>query len=665
MKKRFLACLLTLCLMIGMVSALGFSASATEATAVATVTSGDDVYTAFTLADAINTAVTKTDSTVKLLADAQTGGLEIGGDYAIDLNGKTLTVTDALNISAGIVTILDSSNGKTGRIVADKTSAIVLKGGSMLLTAGNLHSAGTFAVQNCGTGEIFLSGTPSLTSDAGVPLYVGYANTLNGNNGAKADYTGEQISVSFGCKLAQDTVLAKNATAAQFTVHGLDTSRYAIEEQEGSLILVEMASYAWTIVIALAALALIFVIFVIVHTIQYKKQMKLYSVSFPVLMAVLALVTKTQMIGLIAAGAVCAIALVVCVVCSTKQSKQLTAAKKAKALKDAQAKIAAAEAAAAEEAAEEVVEEAAEEVAEEAAEETAEEVDEEAAEETAEEVVEEAAEEVAEEAAEEAAEEVAEEAAEETAEEVVEEAAEEVVEEAAEEVAEEAAEEIVEEAAEEVVEEATEEVVEEAAEEAAEEVAEEVTEEVTEEVAEEAPAAAAPPKAKPDRVVIAETDANGNVIYSAYKKSFTARVIQSPAEVQERYEALKNALLSYKKVNSRVSWSYDSIKSGRKQLAKFAIRGKSLCLFLALDMSSLEGTKYNVADAGSSKKYADVPCRLRLSSKRSIKWGLELIEKLAEQEGLVPNPKFTPQKWCMENETTESLIEKGLIKKIV
>ena len=197
------------------------------------------------------------------------------------------------------------------------------------------------------------------------------------------------------------------------------------------------------------------------------------------------------------------------------------------------------------------------------------------------------------------------------------------------------------------------------------EIVEEIPEEAEEEVSAEPTVSAEPPKEKPDRIVIAETDANGNVIYSAYKKSFTARVIQSPIEVQERYETLKNALLSYKKVNSRVSWSYDSIKSGRKQLAKFAIRGKSLCLFLALDMSTLEGSKYNVDDASDSKKYSDVPCRLRLSSKRSIKWGLELIEKLAEQEQLVPNPKFAPQKWCMENETTESLIEKGLIKKIV
>jgi hypothetical protein len=55
---------------------------------------------------------------------------------------------------------------------------------------------------------------------------------------------------------------------------------------------------------------------------------------------------------------------------------------------------------------------------------------------------------------------------------------------------------------------------------------------------------------------------------------------------------------------------------------------------------------------------------LRLTSKRSVKWGLELIALLAEKEQLVANPKYQEQKFFMEFETTESLIEKGLIKKI-
>jgi len=141
-------------------------------------------------------------------------------------------------------------------------------------------------------------------------------------------------------------------------------------------------------------------------------------------------------------------------------------------------------------------------------------------------------------------------------------------------------------------------------------------------------------------------------------------MIQAPADVQERYEMLKNALLSYKKVNGRVSWSYESFKSGRTQLAKFAIRGKTLCLFLAIDPATLEDSKYNITDVGSAKKYATVPCRLRLTSKRSVKWGLELIEMLAEKVQLEKNPKFTAQKYLADYQSTEELIAQNLIKKV-
>ena len=70
------------------------------------------------------------------------------------------------------------------------------------------------------------------------------------------------------------------------------------------------------------------------------------------------------------------------------------------------------------------------------------------------------------------------------------------------------------------------------------------------------------------------------------------------------------------------------------------------------------------ADVGSAKKYETVPCRLRLTSKRSVKWGLELIEMLATKEALVKNPKFAPEKYFAEYQSTEDLIAQGLIKKI-
>ena len=80
--------------------------------------------------------------------------------------------------------------------------------------------------------------------------------------------------------------------------------------------------------------------------------------------------------------------------------------------------------------------------------------------------------------------------------------------------------------------------------------------------------------------------------------------------------------------------------------------------------NTLEDSKYNVNYVGDSKKYETVPCRLRLTSKRSVKWGLELIALMAEKEGLELNPKYVPTSYVPANEPDEILLQKGLIKKV-
>ena len=633
-------------------------------TALATVETATASYATATLPEATAIAAANEGCTIKLQRNGTTAAAELTTTCTLDFNGKHLTATAPISITAGTVTVTNSA-AVSGGMTAIGCSALTMSGEgtpTLKINGGYIKSKadendrksfGTFAVANYTKGELILSGTPYINGGEGVAIYVGYEATLNGADGETA-YEGTTLGVSCGWLFDDNQILAKNAKEGQFSFKDYNTSSYNVKVDGTNYTVESIAVFPWIIFAILAVVVTGVVIFTIVHTVQFTRKMKYLSVSFPVMVPVLALITGAQTIAMAVVGALCVAAILTCVLLTRSQNKKYTAAKQeadAKRAEEAAAK-AAAEEAAAEAAAEEAVAEAAEEAVAEVAEETAaEEVATEATEETAEEAV-------AEEPAVEATEEVAEEATEEVVEEATEEVAEATAEEATEPVAEETAEETVEEPAEE-----------ETLEEAAEEAEEEEEDENEEATAEEAPAApatpAAPPKMRPDRLVVAETDANGNVIYSAYKKSFTARIIQSPADVQERYETLKNALLTYKKVNSRVSWSYDSIKSGRKQLAKFAIRGKSLCLFLAIDPNTLESSKYNVADAGKSKKYESVPCRLRLSSKRSIKWGLELISILAENEGLEINPKFKPKEWRMENETTESLIEKGLIKKVI
>jgi len=171
------------------------------------------------------------------------------------------------------------------------------------------------------------------------------------------------------------------------------------------------------------------------------------------------------------------------------------------------------------------------------------------------------------------------------------------------------------------------------------------------------------PASENDEVLKGIEEGTGLAIVARYKWSFMARLIQAPDEIKGFYSDLKNQLLSYNKVSSRVSTSFDSINLGRKGIAKFNVRGKTLYLYLALDPAQFDGTKYNVI-ASESKKYEAVPCLYKIKSERKFKWAKQLVDILAQQLGLVAgeakNDDYKPAYM-----TIEQLIEQGYVKELV
>lgn len=158
--------------------------------------------------------------------------------------------------------------------------------------------------------------------------------------------------------------------------------------------------------------------------------------------------------------------------------------------------------------------------------------------------------------------------------------------------------------------------------------------------------------------------ATGLKIVVHYRRSFMARLIQSQDKMQDYYTGLKNVLLSFEGVKSRVSWNYDSFNRGRKQLAKMNIRGKSLMLYLALDPKEFENTKYFFTDVSDKMKFSKVPMRIKIRSGRGFKHGVELIEEMMNRLGIVRQEIYHPQDFHMPYETTKQLIDRGLIKVI-
>ena len=156
-------------------------------------------------------------------------------------------------------------------------------------------------------------------------------------------------------------------------------------------------------------------------------------------------------------------------------------------------------------------------------------------------------------------------------------------------------------------------------------------------------------------------DKKGNIFQIRYIKSFTAKLSQSSDAVKEKYNELKNCVLSYENVSSRVSWHYDSINASKEQLIKFSIRGKTLCVYFSPKIEN-PGEGYKLEDA-KGNRYEKVPYLLRIKSEKKFEQVKELIELLMKRIGLKKG-KVLNDDYKIPYETTEVLLHKGLIKEL-
>lgn len=124
------------------------------------------------------------------------------------------------------------------------------------------------------------------------------------------------------------------------------------------------------------------------------------------------------------------------------------------------------------------------------------------------------------------------------------------------------------------------------------------------------------------------------------ERNFAKKMLESDPLIIARYEELKNYLLTFKKVKSRISNDFDSFNMGRTQLAKLGVSQKSLKLYLNLEFETVE-SRLKCKFAGDKKAYASVPVFLRIKSDRAMRNAKYLIDKLAVRFELSQNLKAT------------------------
>ena len=118
-----------------------------------------------------------------------------------------------------------------------------------------------------------------------------------------------------------------------------------------------------------------------------------------------------------------------------------------------------------------------------------------------------------------------------------------------------------------------------------------------------------------------------------FSYTFHARLRLSEEDLKENFARLSNALLSYDRVKMRHSNAYAAYTAGRQTIARIAIAGKSMRLYLALDPAALP-EKYRAEDRSDVSRYEDTPALVRVRSRRSVKYALELLSLLAEKFSL-------------------------------
>ncbi len=157
-----------------------------------------------------------------------------------------------------------------------------------------------------------------------------------------------------------------------------------------------------------------------------------------------------------------------------------------------------------------------------------------------------------------------------------------------------------------------------------------------------------------------EEDSN---LTTRLKRSFSAKIIESDPEIKQYYSVLKNAFLAYPKIVSQVNWSNDRFAYLNETVAKVGVRGKTLCLYLALNPEEFPESVYHQKFAGDTKMYEKTPLMMKIKSGVGLKRALRLVELLMERLGAVKEeraPVDYAAQYAFRSE--EELLREGLIK---
>lgn len=144
------------------------------------------------------------------------------------------------------------------------------------------------------------------------------------------------------------------------------------------------------------------------------------------------------------------------------------------------------------------------------------------------------------------------------------------------------------------------------------------------------------------------------------EKSFTAKLMQSHDDVKVWYFELKNCILCYEKTKARMRWNNEKFYIGRTNVATLTLRGRQLCLYLAVRPEGYAG-RFPVKKS-TSKMYNEVtPCLFRIKNAKMVKQAKELIALMMSDYGVM-YVRTNHSIYALPYEDDDALVAKGLAR---
>ncbi len=148
-------------------------------------------------------------------------------------------------------------------------------------------------------------------------------------------------------------------------------------------------------------------------------------------------------------------------------------------------------------------------------------------------------------------------------------------------------------------------------------------------------------------------------------KSFEAKLYLNTTDNKEYYSKVKNEILSYEGVYSKISFKHETFKYDGKLIMKMQIRGTKVAILCPFTQEEYQNSKFKFVDVDNFDSHEETPLLYKVYNPLRLKYATQIIEGVMEKYNISKkeNPEYVDYAKDFNGKDVDQLIQEGLIRK--